>query len=203
MTKKEVGIIDIGYGNIASVFNAVEFLGYKPILEKDSQKAKKYSHIILPGVGSFAKNSILINKFGWVDSLSDFVKSGSYLFGICIGMQLLFEDGTEGGKNKGLALFSGHCEKFETDLVLPHIGFNNVEHKGTKIWDQIPNNSPFYFVHSYRIKNTENHNTYCETVYGENFISFIEKDNIFGSQFHPEKSHNFGLKLLKNFLQFS
>ncbi len=198
--KKEIGIVDIGYGNIGSVYNAVQFLGLEPSLEKKSENLKKYSHLILPGVGSFAKNSEIIHRNGWFEPLKDFIKNGSYIFGICIGMQMMFEGGTEGGNNKGLGIFSGFCKKFETDLIIPHVGFNTVEHKNTKIWNDIPNNSSFYFVHSYRIENTSENINYCHTVYGEKFISFIEKENVFGSQFHPEKSHNPGLKLLQNFL---
>ena len=204
--KKKIGIINIGYGNIASVFNAIKFLGYDACLEKNPKNIFKYSHIILPGVGSFAQNSKLINKYGWNESLKEYAKSGLYLFGICVGMQLMFEDGSEGGEvNKGIGFFKGHCDKFITnnDLNLPHVGFNNVKHKNTKIWNDIPNDSPFYFVHSYRICSTSKVNIISETTYGEKFISFIENQNIFASQFHPEKSHNSGLKLLKNFLSLN
>lgn len=198
--KKEVGIVDIGYGNIGSVFNAVDYLGFKAKLEKNSQNIKKYSHIILPGVGSFAKNSELLQKKGWFEPLKDLKNNGSYIFGICIGMQMMFEGGSEGGRNIGLSFFSGVCEKFKTNIIVPHIGFNTVQHNKTKIWNNIPNNSSFYFVHSYRVKNTNDNYDCCETDYGEKFISFIENENVFGSQFHPEKSHNSGLKLLQNFL---
>ncbi len=204
--KKKIGIIDIGYGNIASVCNAVKFLGYDTVLEKDPKNTFKYSHMILPGVGSYGQNSKLIKKYGWNESLKDYKKSGSFLFGICVGMQIMFEDGSEGGKiNKGIGFFEGHCNlfKIKNNLNLPHIGFNNVKHKNTKIWNEIPNNSPFYFVHSYRIQSTSKKNVICETTYGEKFISFIEDENIFASQFHPEKSHNCGLKLLKNFLSLN
>ena len=204
--KKKIGIINIGYGNIASVFNAVKFLGYDTYLEKNPKNTFKYSHMILPGVGSFAQNSKLLNKYGWNESLKQYAKSGSYLFGICVGMQLMFENGSEGGVlNKGIGFFKGHCDKFTTndDLSLPHVGFNNVKHKNTKIWNDIQNDSPFYFIHSYRICSTSKVNIICETTYGEKFISFIENQNIFASQFHPEKSHNSGLKLLKNFLSLN
>ena len=158
--KKEVGIVDIGYGNIGSVYNAVDYLGFKVKLEKNSKNIKKYSHIILPGVGSFAKNSELIKKKGWFEALMDFKNNGSYIFGICIGMQMMFEGGAEGGRNIGLGFFSGFCEKFKTSVVVPHIGFNTVQHNKTKIWNNIPNNSSFYFVHSYRVKNTNDNYNY-------------------------------------------
>ena len=115
-------------------------------------------------------------------------------------MQMMFEEGSEGGNNKGLGVFHGSCNKFDSDLVIPHIGFNTVEHNNTKIWNNIPNLSSFYFVHSFRVEETNNEYKFCKTEYGEKFISFIEKDNVYGSQFHPEKSHTPGLKLLQNFL---
>ena len=127
--------------------------------------------------------------------------------GICLGMQLMFESGSENGKEIGLGLFKGECEKFSDNLKinLPHIVFNLVENPRTKIWKEIPDNSPFYFVHSYRVlmnKNVNNSDAkYSKTFYGEDFISFVEKENIFGAQFHPEKSHKIGLQLLKNFLE--
>ena len=119
----------------------------------------------------------------------------------------MFETSSENGKESGLGLFKGECEKFSDNLKinLPHIGFNLVENPNTKIWKEIPYNSPFYFVHSYRVLMNENINNntvkYSKTFYGEDFISFIEKENVFGAQFHPEKSHKIGLRLLKNFLE--
>ena len=115
----------------------------------------------------------------------------------------MFEEGEENGTIKGLGLFKGKCKIFSKNnkLPLPHMGFNFVKHENSMIWKNIPNPSPFYFVHSYRIKNSEDNALISRTYYGEEFISFIEKKNIFGAQFHPEKSHKIGLKLLSNFIE--
>ena len=118
-------------------------------------------------------------------------------------MQLLFEQSEESKNAIGLNLFKGSFKIFDKsdDLPLPHIGFNEVLHKNTPIWKGIKNKSPFYFIHSFNIKKTQDGVITAKTNYGNEFISFIEKDNIYGSQFHPEKSHYVGLKLLKNFLE--
>ena len=128
------------------------------------------------------------------------------LFGICVGMQLLFENSEEAKGVKGLGLLKGSLSNFQStekkfNLPVPHIGFNNVLHKNTPVWKDIKNNSPFYFIHSYKVNDTTDEVKTCKTVYQDEFISFVEKDNIFGSQFHPEKSHLTGLKLIKNFLE--
>ena len=118
-------------------------------------------------------------------------------------MQLLFKNGYENGASKGLNLVSGSCKKFKfnKNLSLPHMGFNTVNYKKqTVLWNNIPNNSPFYFVHSYRVKTTSANYDYSSTQYGEEFISVVENQNIIGVQFHPEKSHKNGLQLLKNFI---
>ena len=203
---KQVGIIDYGSGNLASVYNAVDYLGFKPIFITEQNEARKFSHLILPGVGSYAKLANFLQTSGWSSTLKEITKSGIFLFGICIGMQLLFEKGEEGGISKGIGLFSGRCESFcfknkKIDLPVPHIGFNEVNHMNTKVWKGIANNSPFYFVHTYRIKEIPSGAIVGTTNYGESFISFIENQNVFGSQFHPEKSHNVGLRLLKNFIE--
>jgi len=118
-------------------------------------------------------------------------------------MQLMFDEGEENGKIKGLGLFKGKCKIFSKNnkLAIPHMGFNLVNHKKSMIWKNIPNPSPFYFLHSYRIKEIEDDALISQTNYGENFVSFIEKKKIFGAQFHPEKSHKLGLKLINNFIE--
>ena len=166
-----------------------------------------FSHIILPGVGSFEAGMSKLKELGWETSIKNFVKKGGYLFGICLGMQLLFKHGTDEKTDQiieGLGFFEGKCKKFFQDkktnnLPLPHVGFNEVIHKNTKIWNGINNSSYFYFIHSYRIYFSENSYDCAKTIYGEEFISFIEKSKVFGSQFHPEKSHLTGLNLIQNF----
>ncbi|MAL65523.1 MAG: imidazole glycerol phosphate synthase subunit HisH [Candidatus Marinimicrobia bacterium] len=201
--KNKVGIIEYGAGNLASICNAIDFLNFDVKLISNPNDIKNYSHLVLPGVGHFGKLSKNLNRRGWPEKLEDFVKRGNYIFGICIGMQLLFQKSEEDENAKGLGFVKGNVKKFDKKLKLPipHMGFNEVNFHETKIWKNIKNNSPFYFVHSYRIADTDDISIKSKTSYGEEFVSFIEKENIYGSQFHPEKSHKNGLKLLKNFIE--
>ena len=144
-----------------------------------------------------------LRKKDWPGGINNFVKNGKSLLGVCVGMQLLFEQSEESKETSGLSLIKGKFNIFKksSELPLPHIGFNEVVHKNTPIWKGIENNSPFYFIHSYKINKTQDKAVVANTSYGNKFISFVEKDNIYGSQFHPEKSHYVGLRLLKNFLE--
>ena len=205
---KVIKIIDYGFGNLASVKNAINFNGFKCNVALEPKDLNNSTHIILPGVGSFEAGIEKLKKKGWIKNLNQFVKNGGKLLGICLGMQLLFKSGIDeqtGLNIEGIGILDGKCEKFmninKYNLPLPHIGFNKVAHQKTKIWEGIPQNSFFYFVHSYRIKEINKKFDYKISVtnYGEDFISFIEYKNVFGAQFHPEKSHLCGLKLIKNF----
>ena len=205
--KTKICIVDYGFGNIPSIENALNYLKFDYSSLKTPDDLNNFSHLILPGVGSFEAGIGKLRKLGWESKIKDFVKNGGYLFGICLGMQLLFKYGTNEKTNQtveGLGFFEGKCEKFFTKinkdgLPLPHVGFNAVKHKKTKIWNGINNPSYFYFIHSYRVGSINNSDTYSVTDYGGEFVSFVEKSNIFASQFHPEKSHLLGLKLIDNF----
>ena len=205
--KTRICIVDYGFGNIASIENALNYLKFDHNTLKTPVDLNSFSHLILPGVGSFEAGMSMLKKLGWELKIKDFVKNGGYLFGICLGMQLLFKYGTNEKTNqiiKGLGFFDGKCKKFFENkktkkLPLPHVGFNEVEHKDTKIWNGIKNPSYFYFIHSYRVYSSESSCNCAKTTYGEEFVSFIEKSKIFGSQFHPEKSHLTGLSLIHNF----
>jgi len=206
MSKKKVGIIDYGAGNSGSIYNALNYLEYEPKFIQNPEEAKDYSHLILPGVGHFGKLANNLKSSNWNIKLGTLANRGHMLFGICIGMQLLFENSEEAPGISGLGLLKGSLLNFKSSekefkLPVPHIGFNNVLHKNTPVWKDIKNNSPFYFIHSYKVSNTTDDVKTCKTIYQNEFVSFVEKDNIFGSQFHPEKSHLIGLKLIKNFLE--
>ncbi len=205
---KVIDIVDYGFGNLASVKNAIIFNGFNCNLVQKPNEIKNSTHLILPGVGAFEAGIAKLKNEGWIKSIYEFTENGGYLLGICLGMQLLFKKGTNestGDQIDGIGIIDGSCKKFDIidkyNLPLPHIGFNKVEHPNTDIWNGIPQNSFFYFVHSYRIiKNNRNFDyKISSTNYGENFISFIEHKKVFGAQFHPEKSHSVGLKLIKNF----
>jgi len=207
---KKIIILNCNFGNIDSVFNSIEHLGYKPITVSNFKKKLEGSHLILPGVGNFFYASRKVIEFELKEKIDTFLKNGGFILGICIGMQLLFSKGEESGQATGLNYFNGKCESFKKKsffkLPLPHIGFSKVYHPNTALWNGIKNPSDFYFVHSFRIKEIKNNSDDLKigfSSYGDKFISYIEKKNIFGVQFHPEKSHNNGLKLLKNFLELN
>ncbi len=201
---KKVAIIDYGAGNTASLVNAIRYINYEPIILKEPVN-QNFSHIILPGVGAFGKLAKNLKNFGFDDFLTENKKKGNFILGICIGMQLLFKSSDEGKYEKGLGFIDGNFEMFNNkkNLPIPHIGFNSVKYEKSLIWDKIKNNSSFYFIHSYRIKKIESDCKYATSEYGEEFICFVEKDNIYGSQFHPEKSHKNGLQFLTNFLNLN
>ena len=206
-TKKNIGIINCDFGNLASLINAVKFLKFDyQILDRPSN-LNNFSHLILPGVGSFGEASKKLYKTGWSEAIKDHTASDKPFLGICLGMQLMFERGLENGNEEGLHLFDGVCEKFKEfpNISLPHIGFNLVKQRDSKIWKNIPINSPFYFIHSFRVLHNkkisqDKSKKYSTTFYGEEFISFVENKKIFGAHFHPEKSHKTGLKLINNFI---
>lgn len=206
---KKIKIINCGFGNLESISNSLNYLGFAHQLINHVSMLDDATHVILPGVGTFQTGMQNLKNEGWIERLHSFHKNNGYILGICLGMQLLFRTGTNEENNQiidGLGFFNGHCEKFKFDhktLPVPHIGFNKVKNNKTKIWNNIDCNSFFYFVHSYRVVDVpdecKNEYKICYTNYGDKFISFIEKKNIFGAQFHPEKSHLSGLKLIKNF----
>jgi len=201
MNKTKIGIIDYGAGNLGSIYNAIKYLEVKTDVVSSAEKINSFSHLILPGVGSFGKLAENLQAKDWPFKIENFVKKGNFLLGVCVGMQLLFEHSQESTNATGLKLLKGSFSKFDKNnsLPLPHVGFNEVKSEKTKIWNGIKNNSPFYFIHSYKLSKTDEKIIKGFTNYGEKFISFIEKENIYGCQFHPEKSHYVGLKLLKNF----
>ena len=200
---KKIGIINLGLSNLGSITNLVFHLGEEAELIDDYSNLNNFTHLILPGVGSFAEASKIIKKKKLKRSLLNFLKKDGKFFGICLGMQLMFEGSIEHGKSLGLGLFKGKVSKFKkSKLKIPHVGFNLIRHDGNKIWKKVPRSTSFYFVHSYRIdfKNMQFNVQSIKCDYGDEFIAFIRKGNIFGSQFHPEKSGNQGIQLLKNFL---
>lgn len=210
MQKKiKIGIIDCDFGNIASLINAIKYLNFQYKILKSPENLNEISHLVLPGVGSFNEAAKKLRNQGWPKVIKQFVSESKPFMGICLGMQLMFEYGLENGNETGLGLFEGQCEQFskKINIKIPHVGFNLVNYstQDSKIWDGISNNSAFYFIHSYRVlvksEVTKKKTKISETMYGEKFISFIEKGKIFGAQFHPEKSHKVGLKLLNNFIE--
>ncbi len=195
-------------GNINSVVNAFKFLGVDFKLSDKAEEIKNYSMIVLPGVGSFKQAMSNLKRLKLIDELKNLalIKKKKIL-GICLGMQLLGDSSTEDGYNKGLKIVQNKVTKFEFDkenvLRVPHVGFNNITDlsKNFPLFKDINSSDNFYFVHSYKM-NLEDNKNYALSSYGSEFLAAFQDDNIFGVQFHPEKSQSSGLKVLSNFIKY-
>lgn len=195
-----IAIIDYKIGNVSSVQNALDVLGIANQLTNNISRIEKADAIILPGVGA-AQTGMMNLKQRKLDSvLREEIRKGKPFLGICLGMQLLFTKSEE-GNTKCLSIIEGKVKKFKTKLKIPQIGWNQVKIKENILFKNIPDKSYFYFVHSYYCEPENKNYSIATTEYGENFCSVIQKDNIFATQFHPEKSSDMGLQLLKNFAE--
>lgn len=195
-----IAIIDYGMGNLTSVKNSLEFIGYSAQLVEQKDELANYDTIIIPGVGAFAKAMEALQTSGMDMAIKDFAKQGKKIVGICLGMQLLFEESYEFGYCQGLGLIEGSVLPFsETiDLSIPHVGWNEIE---AQLEEFAPHNGDYYFVHSYYCQPKKKENILFTTNYGIEFCTGVIDDNqIFGLQFHPEKSQKKGLELLKKIL---
>jgi glutamine amidotransferase len=208
---KNVVIVDYGLGNLFSIQQACKYLGYSTTLSTNPEIILGASNLILPGVGSFEVAMRQLNNHDLVKTLQDFVKTGKPIMGVCLGMQLLFNESYEFGKHNGLGFIEGSVIKFpekvnEQNIRIPHIGWNKI-YNGNLEWSSTPlnstkNESLMYFVHSYYVKPVLNENILTYSNYdGFEFCSSVKKDNIFGFQFHPEKSGKEGLLIYDNFLK--
>jgi glutamine amidotransferase len=194
--------LDFGMGNIRSLQKAFESFGQNVEVIKTPEKISTADAVVIPGDGAFGKAMDNIKSSGFYDSILEFIKSGKPVLGICIGFQILFQNSEEFGyKGNGFSIMEGNVQKFTSKtLNIPHMGWNIVEWtKKSPLTHDIPDRSYFYFVHSYRISG--NHpNAIGLSEYDGKFTAAVQKENIYGVQFHPEKSHNRGLQLLKNFV---
>jgi glutamine amidotransferase len=199
-----VCILNYGSGNVRSVFNLLSTVCNSVSVSNDPHDIKMSTHIILPGVGAFgASMRKFIDKIP-ADEIRDalFISKKPFL-GICVGMQVMAERGFEFGYHAGLGWIPGVVDVIQpVALPLPHVGWNNIEICGVSpLLRQIKNKSDFYFVHSYAMKPSNPKNIIATTEYGETFCSIVQSENLFGVQFHPEKSQNVGQKLVENFLK--
>ena len=199
-----IAIIDYNMGNLASVYNACKLLDTNATIVKDPDELKNYDKIILPGVGAYKDAMEHLKDSSMQEAVLQFAKSGKYMIGICLGMQLLFDQSSEFGISKGLGLISGEVIPFDKSKMdmsehkVPHMGWNKLLNSDDKIFDGL--NDPYlYFVHSFHVVCDDKY-TIGKTHYGYDFTSAVKKDNIYGFQPHPEKSHDSGLKILKNFI---
>ncbi len=201
-----IAVIDYNMGNLRSVENAFKKVGESVQIVSDPEKVKNFDKILLPGVGAFGDAMSHLEKSGMGDAVIEFAKSGKPLLGICLGMQLLFEKSYEFGEHNGLSLIEGEVvafdkSRFKTPLKVPHMGWNELfVQKETPLFEGLPKAFYLYFVHSFHAVCDERY-VIGKSVYGYEFVSAVCKDNIFGIQPHPEKSHNNGLKIIKNFVE--
>lgn len=199
-----VAIIDYGMGNVASVQKALNFLKIENVITDDHEIIKEAKTILLPGVGSFAQGMKNLNDRGLVELLTEEVVAKKKNFiGICLGMQLIMEKGMEPFECKGLGWVKGSVVKFELqDLNVPHMGWNNIQVLNDTYYKECTTDD-FYFIHSYHVV-PENKEDIATTVnYGFDVVASIQKGNVFATQFHPEKSQNAGLSLLKTFFEIN
>lgn len=201
----KVGIINYGSGNITSVQNAIKY--YENIdvsIVSEADEMRLYDKLILPGVGAFKPAIDKMKEKSLDKGLEEYIKSGNYLLGICLGMQLLASKSFEHGEHNGLGFIEGEIKSFsdlDLDIRVPHMGWNSIDYKEHKLFASIENKSDFYFVHSYYFNPKEEKNILAYTKYGVEFASMVQNDNVLGAQFHPEKSQESGLTILKNFLE--
>ena len=207
MNKNLITIVDYGCGNIYSLNRILEKLNFKVEITDDPDKVTNADKIILPGVGAFSVGMENLKKNNLQDALNGFLKKGNFLLGICLGMQLLMKSSEEFGQFEGLGLINGKVISLEgkENFPVPHIGWSTIElnknKNKNKLITNIKNYSYFYFIHSYKVLVDDNKNSICTTSYGLNkFCSVVNSANIFGTQFHPEKSGKVGEKLIQNFL---
>ena len=198
-------ILDYGSGNVKSVFNVLNYMNYEAVISNDIDKIKNSSHIILPGVGSFGAAMKKVRSNIPIDVLEkEVLINKKPILGICVGMQLFASKGFENGIHDGLGWIKGSVEKLKScNLSLPHIGWQNIEvnNNNSKILMHI-SDPDFYFLHSYAFKTDNKKNIVARSFYGEKFCSIIKQKNILGTQFHPEKSQQAGMQLIKNFLHY-
>lgn len=200
-----IAVIDYGLGNLRSVSKALESLGANVEVTDSPETILNANGVILPGVGAFYHGMNNLEKLGLVSVIKETIKAQKPFFGICLGLQLLFSETEEHGTHKGLDIIKGKVLKFDAHSKIPHMGWNQINAKenvlSTKLFNNIPQQSYFYFVHSYYVA-PENKDVIATTTdYGMEFTSAIAKNNIWGVQFHPEKSSDLGLKILANFIE--
>lgn len=200
-----VAVINYGMGNLASVINAFQSLRADPYIAHMPEELSRADAICLPGVGSFSNGINNLKRGNWIEAMEEEVKSkGKPFLGICLGMHLLASLGTEHGRHQGLGWIRGQVLRIDNTthpLRIPHIGWNEVYFgKDSRLFTGLDSPKDFYFLHSYVFIPKNNTAVSGRCVYGEEFAASIELNNIYATQFHPEKSHQAGLAVLKNFL---
>lgn len=190
-------IIDYGLGNLESVYTAFEKLGIETKISSDKDEIAAATSLILPGVGAFRDAIKALHETNLIPIIKEHVKKGKFLMGICLGMQLLYEKSYENGEYEGLGIIKGSVEKLEIDFKIPHMGWNNLKfNKNDEILKYIKEDDYVYFVHSYYV-NSSNEELIAYAKYGEKIPAIVRNNNVYGIQFHPEKSSDVGFNILR------
>jgi glutamine amidotransferase len=204
MASLNVVIVDYGAGNLRSVSRAVAHVGYEPRVTQDPHEVAPADALILPGVGAAADTMRNLREHRMVEPVRDYIASGKPFFGVCMGQQALLSVSEEGGEHECLGIIPGRVKKLPSGQKVPHMGWNQVRQKSAHpIFDEIPDDSYFYFVHSYYPEPADERVVIGETDYGVTFASVLARDSIVATQFHPEKSGELGLRMYANFLDWA
>ncbi len=205
MSKLEIAIVDYQMGNLRSVQKALEHVGAKATVTSDPDQIANAQRVILPGVGAFGDAIRELKARDLTEPIIESIAAGKPFLGICLGLQMLFDVGYEGGEHAGLGIFKGRVERFPPshELKVPHMGWNQVneEQPDCPLLKSIPKSVYFYFVHSYYVVPEDPAIRWLSCDYGIRFCASVWRDNVFATQFHPEKSQQDGLKLLENFAE--
>lgn len=199
-----IAIIDYDAGNLMSVKKALDYLGQESVITRDKDFLLAAEKVILPGVGAFSDAMDKLKNYGLIDVIHEIIEKGTPFLGICLGLQLLFEKSDEAPGIEGLCILNGSINRIPDGegLKIPHMGWNSLEIKPeAKLFKGISNQAYVYFVHSYYLEATDKDIVAATTEYGVNIHASVEKDNVFACQFHPEKSGEVGLAILKNFAE--
>lgn len=201
-----IAIIDYEMGNLRSVQKGFEAVGHSAVITRDPAVIEHATHVVLPGVGAFGECMTNLNRFHLVTPIRQAIASGKPFLGICLGLQVLFTESEEFGAQRGLDIIKGTVKRFPDDVFkrerrkIPHMGWNTLSmQKPAPIFSGIAPDAYVYFVHSYYVEPADSTATCTTTEYGVPFVSSVWQDNIFAAQFHPEKSQQVGLQLLRNF----
>ncbi|MBN1466084.1 imidazole glycerol phosphate synthase subunit HisH [candidate division KSB1 bacterium] len=196
-----ISIIDYDAGNLRSVQKALESCGARTRITNKPDELQEADKVVFPGVGAFGRAMQAVRDYGFIDAILRFIDSGRPFLGICIGMQLMLETSAESPGVRGLGLVKGDVKRFSQEIKVPHLGWNEVHQVGASpLWENIPDGSYFYFAHSYYVEPRDRQIIVGATDYFGAVPVAIRFDNVYGLQFHPEKSQQHGLQILRNFV---
>jgi glutamine amidotransferase len=206
-----IAVVDSGYGNLRSVEKALAHVGGKPVITADPDLVRRADQVVVPGQGAFRDCVAGLAERGLGEAVRETIRAGKPFLGICLGLQVLFDESEEQGPCRGLGVLRGHVARFrpaDPSLKVPHMGWNSVRTPGgdasrDPLWRGLGDGEFVYFVHSYFVVPSDPGAVALECEYGERFCAAVRQDNVFACQFHPEKSQRVGLQILKNFVEIA